>query len=254
MQHGHASDVQVLGQTFHHLLGFLVIGGAIVDHVVQLAVAQEIGAGEGPDERRSGRVGHRRRRQGRGRSHRSNETKHAVNPYQTQGVLEGRLGIVAIIQGCEFQLAAMHAAVPVGLLESGLEAKTHSCTQCRRRAGKSGRLPKVNFAGGNTGNARVFRRQRWGRWRGLPLNHSRKAVNFSQQHFEGRPVVVKQGIFGGNQTQPALQRLEKALVSDVSQVLRQRNQIRFQRGPGVLRKIFNTFLDAVDPGQGTLIG
>ena len=50
VQDGNTGDAQVFSQPGHHFLGLLVVRGAKVQDVVQVAVAQEFRTGEGSDE------------------------------------------------------------------------------------------------------------------------------------------------------------------------------------------------------------
>ena len=134
IKHGYASDA-LAGEVGHHLLGFLVVGRAHVEHVVQLGVAQELCARERPDEGRARLVGHRRRGPGGRRAHRANQPEYPISFEQPQGLGKGEVRFVAVIQRLQHQFAAMHAASVVRLFERRLDAQLHPQAQRCQRAG-----------------------------------------------------------------------------------------------------------------------
>ena len=154
VQHRDTGHAQVLGQPGDHLFGLLVVGGAQVEHVAPLRVAQELGAGERGDVGHVRRGGHRRGRTRRRRAHRSDQGEHLLLLDEMEGVGNGRLRLVGVIAGDQFQPAAVDTAAPVRFLERGLDTQPHVPAQLLRRTAEGGGLAEQDAAGGHAGHLR----------------------------------------------------------------------------------------------------
>ena len=121
-------------------LGLLIVGGANVDHVAEVRIAQEGGARERSDERHL-RLGgdrlHSHRRRG---PHLADQGEDLVVLDQTVGILDRLVGLVAVVVGDQLQPAAIDPACGVGLPDGREEPRTHTETQGRRGPRQNGRL------------------------------------------------------------------------------------------------------------------
>ena len=137
-----------------HLLGLLVVGGAEVEHVLQLRIPQQLGPGEGRDVGNAGGLGHRDRGPRRGRPDRPDQREDVVVD-QLQRVGDRRLGFVGVVQGRELHLPAMDAAALVDLVEGGFDAEPHVPPQLLRGPAEGGGLPEDDALVGDTGHGRA---------------------------------------------------------------------------------------------------
>ena len=137
-----AGCAQVLGQPSDHFLGFLVVRGAQVNHDTQLWVTQELRTGERSQERNAGVVGKGDRDPGRGRAHRADESEDLHSLDEPPGGVNGQVGFVGVVNGFQFQPAAVNAASLVGLVERRLDAQAHLPAQFLLGAPENRGLPE----------------------------------------------------------------------------------------------------------------
>ena len=144
---GDAGDAQVLGEARHYFLGFLVVGGAHIEDVVQAGVAQELGAGEGGDEGDAAGLRHRHGGAGGGGADFANQGENGLFLNEVAGVVVGAVGFVAVVVGGEFQHPAVDAAAAVDFREGGDYAEAHLGAQDLGRAAGGGGLAENDAAG-----------------------------------------------------------------------------------------------------------
>ena len=146
-----ARQTKNIHQLLDHLLGFLVVGGAQVEHVVPLLQAQESRPGKRCDIGDLGVPGHRQGGARRGCAHRSDQGEHRLVFDQLLGVRDGGFRFVGVVKGKEFQAAAEYAAIPVDFLERRLDPKLHVLAQFLGGTAEGGRLAEQDAVGKNAG-------------------------------------------------------------------------------------------------------
>ena len=131
---------EVARQPLDHLVGLLEVGGADVEHHGAAPAAQELRPRERAD------VGHAGGRRdglggvgGRG-ADRPDEGEYALLLDEPAGVADRAIRLVRIVEGDQLELAPVHPARAVALLEGGLDPEPHAPPEGLRRARERGGL------------------------------------------------------------------------------------------------------------------
>ena len=146
----------------HPRLGLGVVAGAHVDDVFQFRIAQEAGAGECAHERHLRGGGDRLGCGRSGCTHRADQREHFVFLDQLLGRRDRAVRLIAVVHADQLELAAMHAALGVDLVEGRVEALLHPKAERRGRSFQHGGLAERDGVGGDA----VFGERRSGQRRG----------------------------------------------------------------------------------------
>ena len=134
---GHA---EVARQPLDHLLGFLEIGGAHVDHHGPAPAAQEFRPGERTDVGHAGGGGDRLGRVGGRRADRPDEGEDPVLLDEPAGIGDRELRLVGVVEGDELESSPVHPPRLVAFLERGADPEPHAAAERFRRPGERGGL------------------------------------------------------------------------------------------------------------------
>ncbi len=122
-------------------LGLVVVARADVEDVAVERRAQELGAGERPDERHARFGEDRQRRRARRRADVGEEQEHAILLDQLLGVLGGKLRLVLVVERLHLDPPAVDAALRIHVVQVELRAVAHLDAELGRRSRERGRLP-----------------------------------------------------------------------------------------------------------------
>ena len=143
---------EVARQALDHLLGFLEIGGADVDHHGPASAAQELRPGERTDVGHAGRGGDRLSRVGGRRANRPDEGEDLLLLDEPAGICDRELRLVGVVEGDELEPSPVHAPRPVAFLERGADPELHAPAERLRRPGERGGLAEEHAIVGYTRN------------------------------------------------------------------------------------------------------
>ena len=160
VENGDATDVAVLGEPLDHHLGLLEIGGAHVDDVGDIGIAQEFGAGEGAHEGQAGLARDRRRGLRGRRADRADQREDLVLADQLLGRLDRLVGFVAVVAGDERELAPLDPARRIGLGEGGEQSRAHPLSERRSRSVERRGLSEQDRVGAHARLGESRRRER----------------------------------------------------------------------------------------------
>ena len=164
-----ALDTQIRGQAGDHFLGFLPVGSAHVDDIAPRRIAQKSCAGK---RSHIGHAGRRGDRHGRARSRRTDRTDQGKDLFfldQLVGVDHRGFRLVGVVEGDQFERAAVDAAALVDLPKGGLDAALHVSAELLGGTAEGGGLAEEYPLVGNSG-----------RWLGLRSATGRCGIRFGR--------------------------------------------------------------------------
>ena len=108
VEHRDPGYSQILGQASDHLLRFLVIRGAEIDHIVQRRVTQELRPGKRGHKGYASSAGNRECDPGCERDDYSDKCENLDFLNEPLSDVKRKVGIVSDVQGFKFQLTAVN--------------------------------------------------------------------------------------------------------------------------------------------------
>ena len=129
VHYGNALDAQVVGQTGDYFLGFLIVGGAQVDHAAPLGIAEETTARERSDVGDAGVLGNGDGCARGWGADGADQRENLLAFDQLAGVVDGGFRLVPIVERHQFEPASVDPALLIHLAEGRLHPEPHVAAQ-----------------------------------------------------------------------------------------------------------------------------
>jgi len=129
-------------QIIDHPVDFHVVAGAEVEHHRSMGLAQQLGAGQGGDQRDLVALHQRQHRLDGGGTHVAEQGEHLVALNQLPGVAQGEGRLVTVIEAQQLQPPSMDAALTIHLREVGQGPFPIFLPEQGGGAAEGGRLPQ----------------------------------------------------------------------------------------------------------------